>query len=166
MRKLLDHITIILFGAFITAIFLLYLLLPQTEFSDVENRYLTLRPKISFESLAKGSFMTDFDSYTAEQLPFRNAFVKLKALTEKFLLKKENNNIVEGSDSYLFEKLSVVNERLTKNEEIIKSFAKENDRRINVAIVPNSFEILKEKVPRGLPLVDEKKEIDKFYKDL
>ncbi|MCR4923270.1 MAG: hypothetical protein K5931_04605, partial [Lachnospiraceae bacterium] len=46
------------------------------------------------------------------------------------------------------------------------SFAKENDRRINVAIVPNSFEILKEKVPRGLPLVDEKKEIDKFYKDL
>ncbi|MCR5108092.1 MAG: hypothetical protein K6B28_08000 [Lachnospiraceae bacterium] len=155
----------ILFG-FTVVMLILYLALPQTEFSDAENRYLTQRPRFNLAGIKDGSYMESFDNYTKEQLPFREFFVKLKAVSEMILLKKENNNIVLGKDGYMFEKLFSPGKRLEKNEECIKKFTEDNDREIYLLIAPNSFEILKEKVPEGLPRIDEKKYIDGFYSDL
>ncbi|MCR5734773.1 MAG: hypothetical protein K6G22_09235 [Lachnospiraceae bacterium] len=149
-----------------TVMFILYLLLPPKSFSDTENRFLAERPAVTVNGIKDGSFMEAFDTYTEEQLPFRDLLIDIKADTELILLKKENNNIVRGKDGYLFEKILTADKRLSRNEAIIENFAKNTDRDIYLGIVPNSFEILKDRVPYGLPEISEKEYIDSFYEEL
>ncbi|MCR4741040.1 MAG: hypothetical protein K5886_12380 [Lachnospiraceae bacterium] len=146
--------------------FFLYLILPQKEFSDMENRYLELRPKLSLAGLKDGSFMKSFDTYTDEQLPFRDPLIGVKSGMETLMLKKENNGIVKGKDGYLFEKILKPDQRLSRNEAAIKKFVSENERDFYIGIIPNSFEILNDRVPKGLPEISEKEYTDKFYGEL
>ena len=139
-----------------------YLIKPDTGFSELENRYLASRPKLSLKGLADGSFEESFETYTAEQLPFRNAFIRLKSLIERAELKKENNGIILGEKGQLFEKLLACNRNLKRNEDIVCSFIEKAGRRIYFGLIPNSFEIQKDRLPRGVPNVSEKEAIDEF----
>ena len=136
------------------------------EFSESENRYLASRPALSLSALSDGSFMQQFELYTEEQLPLRDELIKLKAVTGGLMLKDENNGIACGRNGYLFEKLVCTNEQLSKNKAAVINFAKQADRDINVCIIPNSCEILKDLTPEGFPNVSQKEYIDEFYKEL
>lgn len=156
----------VFFAVIISAFLIGYLVKPDTEFSELENRYLTKRPSVTLKGVSDGSFMETFETYTAEQLPFRNAFIRLKAAAERVMLKKENNGIVCGRDGQLFEKLLAYNKNLQRNEDIIASFINDSDRRVFLGIIPNSFEIQKDRLPRGLTMMSEKEAIDGFYERL
>ncbi len=143
-----------------------YLIKQDTEFSELENRYLASRPELTFKGLADGSFEESFETYTAEQLPFRNGFIRLKSLIERAELKKENNGIILGENGQLFEKLLAYNRNLQRNEDIVYSFIEKTDRRIYFGIIPNSFEIQRDRLPRGVPNVSEKAAIDDFCRRL
>ncbi len=156
---------------FICAVFFVlmlagYLLKPDTKFSELENRYLATMPKLSLKSLMDGSFEESFETYTAEQLPLRNAFIRLKSIIERAELKKENNGIILGSNGQLFEKTLSYNRNLERNEDIIASFIEKADRRIYFGIIPNSFEIQADRLPKGVPNVSEETEIEDFCRRL
>ena len=51
---------------------------PEKSFSDQENRVLAGRPALSFDSLVSGDFMTDYESYVADQFAWRNSWIHLK----------------------------------------------------------------------------------------
>lgn len=142
---------------------ILYVITPDIEFSDMENRYLMGMPKVKWASIADGTFMNDFDTFTKEQIPFRNMLIRVKAVCESSLLKMENDSIIVGKKGHLFEKLLSYDKQLFKNEQIIEMFAQKSGRDISVAIIPNSFEILKDLLPNGVPNVSEEEEIDAFY---
>jgi len=57
----------------------LFLLVPDREFSDQENRKLAQRPEFSLSALADGSFYGDLGDYLADQFPGRDAWVGMKA---------------------------------------------------------------------------------------
>ncbi len=166
IRKLLQYKFTVIMTAMLLTTFAAYMFRSKPILSETENRYLAGRPKVTLSGLADGSFMDSFELYVKEQLPLRDTLIKLKALTEQAQFKNENNGIVRGRDGYLFEKLVSVNPQLYKNEAAIINFAKKTDREINVCIVPNSFEILTDKVPDGFPDVSEEKLISELYDKL
>ncbi len=156
----------LLFGIFTAVWLICYLIGPETEFSEFENRFLTQRPSLKLSDLADGSFMKSFESYTEDQLPLREPFIRLKSVIERAELKKENNGIVRGKDGQLFEKLLSYNKNLSRNEDIIAAFLEKTERGAYVGIIPNSMEIQKDRLPSGLPNVSEKEAIDEFYDKL
>ncbi|HOO27738.1 MAG TPA: DHHW family protein [Lachnospiraceae bacterium] len=146
----------------LAGVLVLYLLKTDTEFSDMENRYLTVRPALTAAGIEDHTFMEEFETYTEEQIPFRNVLIKAKAAMERMILKEENNGIALGREGYLFEKVLNVDDQLYENEAYIEKFVGDTDRNISVAIAPNSYEILKQLTPVGFPNIDQGAELVEF----
>ena len=134
-----------------------YLIKPDNDFSDMENRFLQKRPKITMQSLSDGSFMDSFETYTNEQIPLRNMFVKVKAVIVWMTGASENDGIAKGEDGYLFDKVTGISDKVNKNITAIKNFAVSTDRDIYIAVAPTSTWINEEKLPKGMPVLDERK---------
>ncbi|MBR5407525.1 MAG: hypothetical protein IK111_07760 [Lachnospiraceae bacterium] len=166
MKTLRHHPFTLIMTALILAGFIGYIFGGDGEFSESENRYLAKRPAFSIRALADGSFMEQFELYTKEQLPLRDILIKLKAFTGGVMLKNENNGIVLGRDGYLFEKLVSTGEQLDKNKAAIEAFTGQAGRDIHVCIVPNSYEILKDRVPAGFPGISQEAYINDLYAGL
>ena len=156
----------IVFAVMVLVMFAGYLFNKGGEFSPAENRYLAERPRITLSGIYDGSFMKNFELYTKEQLPLRDALIRLKAVSGEIMFKNENNGIARGAQGHLFEKLVSTSEQLSKNKAAICSFAERSGRDISVCIIPNSCEILTQDVPAGFPNISQKAEIDGFYGEL
>jgi hypothetical protein len=61
-------------------------------YSDAERRTLAQRPQLSAENLGSGDYMSQFDSYTTDQFPFRQWFRQLKAKFQYEILSQKDNN--------------------------------------------------------------------------
>lgn len=166
LTSIIKYPIVMVFGAFVLVMFALYLVLPDNDFSDVENRNLQTMPSVSFSSLGDGSYMTKFETYTTEQLPFREALVKVKALIKQMTLSNENNGIVRGKDDYLFEVSYGLSGQYGKNVAAIKKFSSDLNRPVSIAIAPTATGILTDHVPKGFKTIDQKAEIDKLRKNL
>lgn len=136
------------------------LLKPDTSFSESENRILTQMPVPNLTTLTDGSFMTQMESYVSDQFFLRDNWISLKLLQDKLLGKKESNGVYLGKDGYLMEVPDQpIEENLQRNQQAITEFAtRYGDLRINMALAPNSFYILKDKLPYNAPIRDQRKD--------
>ena len=146
---------IVIFAAVCLCMLAGYIVLPQNDFSDMENRYLQKRPAVTLSTLADGSFMDSFETYTNEQIPLRNLFVKCKAVCMWASLASENDGIAKGRDGYLFDKVLGTDDRFSKNVKSISSFAASADRDVYIAVAPTSVWINAGRLPKGMPVLDE-----------
>ena len=134
------------------------------EFSDVENRKLNQKVKFSLEGFLDGSFQKDYEKYVNDQFIQRDLWIDIKSRGEFALGKIENNGIILGEDKYLFDKFTKVNEeRVENNTNALNIFIENNDERVSLMIIPNSYEIYKEKLPTGSPVINQEEAIDKIY---
>ncbi len=74
---------------------------PQDNFSESERRKLSSFPQISVQNILSGKFMTDFESYTADQFPLRDKLRTLKALTNLYIFRQSDNNDIYIKDGYI-----------------------------------------------------------------
>lgn len=74
---------------------------PLDEFSQSERRKLATFPKVSFENIVSGKFMTDFETYTLDQFPLRDKFRSLKALTTLNIFNQQDNNKIYMVNGFL-----------------------------------------------------------------
>ena len=161
-----DNFLTVFCAAFLLAFLIGYLVKPEAEFSEMENRYLAGQPEFSVKGLLDGSFMESFEIYTGDQLLFRDELIRLKSVVERMELKKENNGIIRGRDGQLFEKAFSYHLNLSRNEDIVRSFLEGQEREIYVGLIPNSFEIQRDRLPKGTPAISEKKAIGGFCEEL
>ena len=106
------------YSIFITVLFCLFLfgfgiallVLPDREFSEQENRYLTQFKAPTLDSVfgENGQFMADFEKYVNDQFPLRDQWIQLKAWSERLLGKQENNKVYFGTDGQTLFMESVV----------------------------------------------------------
>lgn len=75
-------------------------LLPSRAASDTERRPLAQFPTLSADTLLDGSFMSDFETYTLDQFPFRDPFRSLKSLVHYYGLGQKDNNGIYLSGGY------------------------------------------------------------------
>lgn len=94
MTKRSELLTVILFCVSIALLAILFVVLPDRDFSQQENRALASVPELNKESFFSGDFAVDTNEYFADQFPFRDLFVKIKSATELLFFKGENNGVL------------------------------------------------------------------------
>ncbi len=131
-------------------IFLFNVLSPAVSFSELENRYLQKFPKFSFTALFNGSYTEDIENYVNDHFAGRNLFVKLKAGIEFLTGKNENNGVYVCDDEYLIEKIAPFDKRtVDSNLKAIKTLDQLDRYDITVSVIPTSFEIMKDMLPKS-----------------
>jgi len=165
LKKINKYPVIIIFALIIFGFSIIDMITPDVEYSALENKYLTQGPKFEFSEFVDNVFVPKYEKYIDDQFVLRNYWINLKSRTEYYLGKLENNGIVYGSDNYLFDKcLNIDEKKAERNMLMIEKFIKENkNENIDFLLVPNSYEILQEKVPYMLNLFDQDKYIKECY---
>lgn len=77
------------------------LFLPKAEYSYMERRRLAAMPKLSADAVWNRRFMSDFESYAADQFPFRDSFRMLKAFAAGGLFFRQDNNGIYAAGGHL-----------------------------------------------------------------
>ena len=152
-RRPFDMALLISLAAIILVFGVLIFALPSEDFSYEENRVLASFPEFSFESLVSGEFTSGIGEFYADRFPFRNIFVGLKAAAEKLMLKLENNDVIEGEDGYLIERLeytdgeyATVRDNLLAIEKFI-GYVESKGIDSSVVILPRSIDVMRSKLP-------------------
>lgn len=131
--------------------------LPARESSDSERRLLAQMPEISGKTIFSGAFAKDFEEYTLDQFPGRDAFRSLKAVFHRYVLGNRDNNgiyIAQGSAAALEYpvKEDSVNHALKQFNLVYELYLQGSDCKIYNAVVPDKGYYLAEE--NGYPSMD------------
>lgn len=142
-----NKIIIVIFTLFLTICIGAHAL-PDREFSDLENRYLSSLKAPTISTILDGSFMDKFETYIEDQYPMRDFLIKLKNQFELLQHKTEINDTYIGKDGYYFVVDDEDNsEQVLKNIEYINKFIE--NIKVNVKFLPiySSYTIYEEFLP-------------------
>lgn len=163
-RNIASWVQVILFTAFIGFFFIINLILPDKEMSEVENRYLQQLPSFSVDDLESGKFTSDFEKYTNDQFFMRDQWITIKAATELASGKKENNDVYYCEGGTLIERFtSPDDDTLKQKVEYVNALNDKLDVPVYFAIIPGAAEIWRDKLPANAPCDSQKELIDKVY---
>lgn len=156
---------------FITATLLIAvvnLFVPSKSFSEEENRNLTQKPKLTWNSVTSGTYMKKYEEYQADQFTGRNVLRKLKVTIDSLGGKKEENGVYRGKDHQLIQNITVPDsENLEANLEAISQFArKHKEIPMTMMLVPDVATIYPEKLPGLVTVADQELMIKNVQKNL
>lgn len=100
-QKIINIATSALFACILFAFAIAFVAVPDSDFSEEENRSLTTFPKFSWAALVDGSFSSKINEYFADQFPARNSLVGVKSVVELAQGKAENNGVLLGENDQL-----------------------------------------------------------------
>ena len=164
MNKKYSIFLTVLFSLFIGGILVGSFLLPDKEFSELENRYLAKPPKLSVENLETGKFMEDAEDYVNDHIIGRDFWVALKAWSERLSGKQENNGVYFGKEDTLLNRLDEPDpDVLQEYAGYVNALVDNVDVPVYFGIIPSSSEIWSDRLPKGAPTADEKAIIDNLY---
>ena len=160
------------FNTLITAIFCLFVggmlvvstVLPDRNFSPLENRYLAKPPKFSLETITNGTFMEDAEDYASDQIVGRDFWVALKAWSERLSGKQENNGVYFGKEDTLLNRVNTPSqEELQKRLGYVDALVGNVSVPVYLGLIPSSSAVWSDRLPTGAPTADELKLIEEFY---
>ncbi len=149
-------LTAAVFLVLIFGLSLVNLLTPDRAFSEMENKYLQQRPKLTLERLFNGKFTAEAEKYVTDQFPGRDAFIGVKTQSEYLLGKRDTNGVYFAKDGYLIEKHPVLDPQAEKNIPRLTAFVNEaaeelGAEHVRVLIAPTAGELLRDKLPAYAP---------------
>lgn len=131
----------------VLAVFLLALSLwcwlkPADDYSTSERRALAKMPVFSTENVFSGRFMKDFETYTLDQFPMRDAFRSIKAVSELYAFgKMDNNDIYINGD--VLSKLeypmnpAMLDHAAQRFENLYTTYMKDNGCKVYFSVIPD-----------------------------
>ena len=153
-----------LFCAFIGGMFLVSTLLPDREMSETENRYLQQAPTLSLESITDGTFMSQAEDYTADQIVGRDLWVALKAWCERLSGKQENNGVYFGKEDTLLNRVSDPDpDDLQTRLDYVDALVGNVSVPVYFGLIPSSSAVWADRLPDGAPTADELSYIQQMY---
>ena len=150
MKKMADKAFIAGCGALVAAFGISVMVREHKSFSEDENRVLSEFPKISAESILNGDFSYRLGKFYEDQFPLRRYFTSFKAVSERAMMRGENNGIIFGADGYLikahrYEDNSLYSENLEAIEDFCQKYTSE-EIKTEVFFAPRGIDVLKDKV--------------------
>ena len=153
-----------LFCAFIGGMFLVSTLLPDREMSETENRYLQQAPTLNLESITDGTFMSQAEDYTADQIVGRDLWVALKAWCERLSGKQENNGVYFGKADTLLNRVNDPDpDDLQTRLDYVDALVGNVSVPVYFGLIPSSSTVWADRLPAGAPTADELSIIDRLY---
>lgn len=164
MSKKFSVFLTVLFCAFIGGVFVVSLLLPDRDFSPLENRYLQKPPKLSAETLNSGKFMEDAEDYVSDHIVGRDFWVAAKAWSERLSGKKENEGVYFAAQDTLINRVNKPEAaKLDKDMGYVDALVGNVSAPVYFGLIPSAAEIWGDRLPKGAPTADEKAIIDELY---
>ena len=166
MTKKASIFLIIIFCGFITAFFVLNLVLPDINFSQQENRELTQKPEFSFDALFSGRFTEKFESYTTDQFAFRDSWTTLKAGCEMGIGKKENKGVYLCDGGVLAEGYEAPDpKQLDTNLAAVRALTYNAGVPVYFALIPGITEVRSDLLPENAPNDSQRETIEYCYEN-
>ncbi len=147
-------IAVILLGLSVGSFFLT----PDRAFSENENRYLQLTPKLSWDTVMSGDFMEDMEGYTSDQIVFRDLWTATRSLLQRAEGKEDISGTYLGAEGRYFAKVtedSFNRAGLEKNAGYIRKFFAASGKSCRALIVPSPAGVLRDMLPENAPYYDE-----------
>lgn len=154
----------IAFFVLILAVLAVHLVLPDLPYSVSEKRNLQTVPAVSVSSLLSGDFMTDAESYTSDQFPFRDLMMRIRMNAMRYLGLRESNGVFYAKDGSLIETYEGYDEALMKTTvEALNAFEARYDfEHFYVLVVPTAVSVYPEKLPDHADVSNEEAYIEAF----
>lgn len=152
------------FCAFLGIMALLYLILPASEYSEREKRYLEKDPSLTVESVVSGKYGESVESYMADHIPARDFFVGLNAYVDLFSGRQVSKEIYVARDDRLVEAPVVWNQaQATKNVAAVNSLAQTLGRRLDFMLVPSAGWAVEDQIIGLADPYTDKDQIEQLY---
>lgn len=152
---LLSRMTCTIFACLIFALGVLTFAMPAEEFSEEENRYLSVPPVFSVESVFSGRYTGDVASFVCDHVPFRLALLRGKCESERLLGRGENNRVLFGKDGYLIKRLELEDTDTLKESlagaQKLAAFFEKNGIPATFICAPRAIDTLGAYLPSGYP---------------
>ena len=161
-------ITVILFATIMASISIVNILLPDTIFSQSENRYLQTFPEVTWDRFKSGELASDFEVYTSDQFIFRDDWVSVKTSAELLTGKKDNGRVYFGDEEWIFSiEEPFSKDQYTKNIDFINTFLSyHSNLDFKFMMVPSKSSIMNQYLPNYAPVYDEKSLFDELQSDI
>ena len=148
--KKTDIVYCALFCGFLAVMLVLFLVLPKTDFSEKEKRYLQESPELSWNNVLSGQYGEDVESYIADHVPGRDFFVGLSAYYDLLSGRQVAKDIYAAQGDRLVEApVKQDQEAIRRNMSFINAFAEKTGAQVDLMIVPSAGYINRNAV-RGL----------------
>lgn len=156
------------FLLFLIILVSLNFIIKPKKFSESENRILAQAPKFSIDKLFEGRFIKKYEKYKSDQFAFRGSWINIKSTIDKISGKKENNGIYLSDNDYLIENFKEPNDDYTnQNINAINKFSKiHKNIKSYVMIAPNAVSIVKDKLPKFAPVLNQRDYINNLKSKL
>ena len=120
---------------------------PARDISEAERRPLNQAPDFSVKTLLDGSFMTDFEKFSLDQFPLRDAFRTVKSLFHFGILNQSDNNDIYIADGYAVKQeypldAGSVQHAADRFNRVYDKYLKDSGSKIFLAIVPDKGQYL------------------------
>lgn len=153
---------IVAFIGFIFTISILYFVLPKSEYSEKEKKYLSVFPEFTFSNLFSGDYTESIEEFLADHTPCRELFLGINSYYNYLIMNNGSNDIYLSSDNYLIEKPISANNMLLENAEQIKEFTKKEKIDTYFLLAPSKGSILDDKLPHNHLKYND----DKYFKNI
>ncbi len=123
---------------------------PGPDYSDSERRVLASFPEITWENILSADFMSEFEDYTVDRFPMRDLFRSVKALGEKYIFIKKDNNDIYTAEGHLSKleyplSISMLDNAAEKFLYIYEKYIEGTESEVYFSIVPDKNYFLAEK---------------------
>ena len=135
-----------MFLAFIGVFAILFWVVPKSDFSPKEKRYLQTFPEVSATTLTDGSFETKFEDYINDHMVMRDAFMGINSYSNLLVLNNGSDGVYKCKNGYLINK-PATNERLDLNLSVVSDFQKKTGIDTSLMIVPSTGYIMDNVLP-------------------
>lgn len=145
-----NKILSILFIIIIFSLSIISVILPDTEISKTERRYLINFPTLNIKTIFNGDFFKQFNTYAVEQFPFRETFIKIKGITaNKLFLKQEENGVFIKNGNFFEINSSIDSKSIDYFLQIVTKIKNNfSNGNIYYSIIPDKNYYLNENIPK------------------
>ncbi len=142
MKKIKNIAVAALCGIWVFGLSLWGIIQPDSALSVSERRKLAQMPEFSAETLLSGSFMSDFETYSADQFPLRDGFRRVKSIGEYYVFGQLDSNKIYLKDGYASKleyplKTDAVDHVLERMEYIYNTYLKDSGGKVYLSVIPD-----------------------------
>lgn len=133
---------------------ILVFILPQREYSAIENRYLDKLPEVHASEIISGEFQEKVSDALNDQFFIRDFMAKLSTSFKKSLGFKDIGGVYLAKDKYYIEKITdteISKDQLVQNLMYLSYFAEKQQTDVYAMFVPSPGTMLSNKLPVFAP---------------
>lgn len=130
------------------------------EFSEMENRVLAQKPKLSakgiFAEKGEKTFMDELEDYMSDQIFRKDSMMAFKTECDYFSGKTYQNGVYFSEGGFLLQRYTENPANIDKNVGCINDFAAAVDVPVDMILAPNSICVNAERLPMGAVTDDQR----------